>query len=102
MFLFVVNDFGTFEGVNTDIRFGDDTSRLGFDGGVVIGKFLCGTFFGGSDVDFVTLVTRDSSDDGGDDPCTVQDTSHFQGKTDAEEDVTKWMLQECEGESRSE
>ena len=79
----------------------DVGSKVKLDsGGIhVIGGSLSGTFFGGSDEDFVVLESADLLLDEGQEPGSRADTSGFKHKCQLEEDIDDRVAQESNREA---
>lgn len=79
--------FGSFDGVFTDIDVGNKTAGSRGDGRMVVGVLLGGTFFGGSNVEFITVEVSNLLVNSSKDPSTVQETSAFQEEAEAKQNV---------------
>mmetsp|Transcript_8280 Transcript_8280/g.24476 ORF Transcript_8280/g.24476 Transcript_8280/m.24476 type:complete len:499 (-) Transcript_8280:39-1535(-) len=71
------------------------------DGLRSIGMSLSGTFFGGSDVNFIVLESHDLALAPGKEPGGVADTSGLEEESGLEEDVNNRVAQESNGEAGS-
>mmetsp|Transcript_8279 Transcript_8279/g.24473 ORF Transcript_8279/g.24473 Transcript_8279/m.24473 type:complete len:298 (-) Transcript_8279:606-1499(-) len=67
----------------------------------VVSKSLGGTFFGGSDVNFIVLESHDLALAPGKEPGGVADTSGLEEESGLEEDVNNRVAQESNGEAGS-